>query len=605
MESDLMVENRYTTAMINHAAIEPHAYLAQVDPDGSITVWSTNQAPHMAVDAISQALGVPAHRIRVITPYIGGGFGGKLEIRGEPICAALAMKTNRPVKLIYTRQEVFAHTTVRHPFIIYVKDGVKKDGKILARQVRYILNSGAYAGSGHWVPKYAAFSAINSYSIPNVKIDAYSVYTNQAVGGAFRGFGCSQSLWALETQMDAIAHQLGMDPVELRVINLLKEGDYSAAGEKMQAVGSAECLEKAARELYGAEEGRKKGAGEWVRGRGLALATIMSVAPTVATVHLRVFDDGFLEVRSGAVEHGQGAHTVLSQIAAEEFGMPVEKVRVMPVDTLLSPVDMGAISSRQTFNSGNALRLACRDAKRQLFEKAAQKMEASPDDMETRGGKIFVRGAPSKAIEIKDIFSPMFMAGRFYRDGGELMGKAVWTQPADRTDKESGRLIPGGRVERISAFHMPAVQAVEVEVNINSGQVRVVKFIGVNDVGKAINPTMVEGQINGGMGMGIGSTLFEEMVYEKGAIVNSSFTDYKLPTAMDMPACDETRSVIVEVPMDSGPYGAKGVGEAVMVAVAPAIGNAIYDAVGVRLTELPITPEKVLKALREVGRAGR
>jgi CO/xanthine dehydrogenase Mo-binding subunit len=191
------------------------------------------------------------------------------------------------------------------------------------------------------------------------------------------------------------------------------------------------------------------------------------------------------------------------------------------------------------------------------------------------------------------------MAGRYYREGGELMGKAVWNQPADRIDKDSGCLVPGGKVGRISAFHMPAVQAVEVEVNVNTGQVRLVKFIGVNDVGKAINPTMVEGQINGGMGMGIGSTLFEEMVFEKGAVANPSFMDYKLPTAMDIPPCDETRSVIVEVPMDTGPYGAKGVGEAVMVAVAPAIGNAIYDAVGVRITELPITPEKILNALRE------
>ncbi len=470
---------------------------------------------------------------------------------------------------------------------------------MLAREVKYILNSGAYAGSGHWVPKYAAFSAINSYSLPNVKIDAYAVYTNQAVGGAFRGFGCAQSLWALESQMDDIAHRLGMDPVDLRKINLLKEGDYNAAEEKMQAVGTDKCLDKAARELSAAKKEKPKDSGEWVRGRGLALATLMSVAPTLASVHLRVFDDGFLEVRTGAVEHGQGSHTVLSQIAAEEFSMPVEKVKVMPLDTLISPVDMGAISSRQTFNSGNAIRLACKDAKRQLFQKAAQKMEASPDDMETRDGKILVRGAPSKAIEIKDIFAPMFMAGRFYRDGGELMGKAVWNQPADRLDKDTGRLVPGGKVGRAAGFHMPAVQAVEVEVNVNTGQVRVVKFVGVSDVGKAINPTMVEGQINGGMGMGIGSALFEEMVYESGAIVNGSFVDYKLPTAVDMPPRDQTHSAIVEVPMETGPYGAKGIGESVMVAVAPAIGNAIYDAVGVRLTELPITPEKVLNALSE------
>lgn len=592
--ADLVVENRFTTAMIQHCQFEPHVSIAQVEGDGTITVWSSVQGLYMIKSALCDALGLPSSRVRIIAPYVGGGFGGKISIRTEPVSVLLARKTGRPVKVAFSREEVFTSANTRSPFTIYIKDGVKRDGTLVAREIRQYLNGGGYADYVYLVTRNSAFGAVGSYRVPNFKLDSYGVYTNLPMGGPFRGFGSSEILWAIESQMDLIAEKLGLDPLEIRLKNVLREGDVNVTGEKMHSVGAQECLRKAAEAI---EWGKKPAAGQgpWRRGKGIAHGNKYSIAPTASCAYLKVHDDETIEVRMSADEMGQGVKTVMAQIAAEEFGLSVDRVRVIHGDTAFTPYDMGSVSSRSTYNTGNAVRLACQDAKHQLFAKAAVILEASPDDLETSKGQVYVRGAPERAVQIRDLFSPtMFASGKFLEEGGEIIGKATWYQPATPEDPETGQ------GERLCAFYIYGAQGAEVEVNTETGEVRVVRISGAFDVGRPINPKMCEAQIEGGVGMGIGSALYEEMVFDNGRLLNPTFMDYKIPTVMEIPTAQNVRPLIVEAPHREGPFGAKGVGEAVMTPSAPAIANAVYNAVGVRIKDLPITREKVLRALRPI-----
>jgi CO/xanthine dehydrogenase Mo-binding subunit len=492
-----------------------------------------------------------------------------------------------------TREEQLSTTTTLAHYIVDIKTGVKKDGTIVANKMRLLLVGGAYAGTGYLTARNAAFGPAANYRTDNFSLDAYGVYTNQRMAGAYRGFGNAEALWGMESQMDIIAEALEMDPLEFRLKNCIDEGDLNAFGESMHSVGARECLQAAARLI---EWGKKTPSKEphLKRGKGIALGNKYSIIPTAAAAIVKVHPDGMVELRTSTVDLGQGSNTIFSQMIAEEFKIPVSRVRVLNPDTDITPFDLGTASSRSTFNMGNAIIKASADAKRQLFELAAKELEAHADDLETADSTVFVKGSPDRSIHIKDLFIPMVIGGYTLKEGAEIIGKATYYLPGVMPDPDTGAS------ERPASFYMFVAQAAEVEVDVQTGKIRVVKIVTANDCGKAINPMRVEGQQEGGvLSMGIGSTLLEEVITDNGVMLNPQFADYKIPTTLDCPDLDNYKSAIIETAHREGPWGAKGVGEGTMVCSSPAIANAIYDAIGIRFHDIPITPEKVLKALKE------
>jgi CO/xanthine dehydrogenase Mo-binding subunit len=597
-EADLVFENRFETAMIHHVQMESHCGIAMVDDTGRLVVWGTSSKPYGMHRDIAESRGLPSSAVRVIIPtHVGGSFGGR-DPKAEQIAASLALAQKgypkRPVKVKFTREEHLSTTTTRAHYIVDIKTGVKKDGTIVANKMRLLLVGGAYAGTGYLTARNAAFGPASNYRIPNFSLDAYGLYTNQRMAGAYRGFGNAESLWGMESQMDMVAEALNMDPLEFRMLNCIDEDDLNAFGEKMHSVGGRACLQAVAEAI----EWGKKTEGKQPhlkRGKGIALGNKYSLAPTASAAIVKVHPDGLVELRTSTVDLGQGSNTIFSQMIAEEFKVPVSKVRVLHPDTDITPFDLGTSSSRSTFNMGNAIIMACNDAKKQLFDIAAKELEANPDDLETADSKVFVKGSPEKALHIKDLFIPMVIGGYTLKEGAEILGKATYFLPGIIPDPDTGAS------EKPAAFYMFVAQAAEVEVDIQTGKIRIVKIATANDCGKAINPTMVEGQQEGGvLSMGIGSTLLEEVITDNGVMLNPQFADYKIPTTLDCPDLDDYRSAIIETAHRDGPWGAKGVGEGTMVCSSPAIANAIYNAIGIRFHEIPITPEKVLRALNGI-----
>ncbi len=595
--ADLVFENRFETAMIHHVQMEPHCGVAMVDDSGRLLVWGTSSKPYGMHRDISESRGLPSSAVRVIIPtHVGGSFGGR-EPKAEQIAASLALAQKgypkRPVKMWLTREEQLSTTTTRAHYIVDIKTGVKKDGTIVANKMRLLLVGGAYAGTGYLTARNAAFGPAANYRTDNFSLDAYGVYTNQRMAGAYRGFGNAEALWGMESQMDIIAETLEMDPLEFRLKNCIDEGDLNAFGESMHSVGATECLQAAARLI---EWGKKTQSKEphLKRGKGIALGNKYSIIPTAAAAIVKVHPDGMVELRTSTVDLGQGSNTIFSQMIAEEFKIPVSKVRVLNPDTDITPFDLGTASSRSTFNMGNAIIKASADAKRQLFELAAKELEAHADDLDTADSMVFVKGSPERSIHIKDLFIPMVIGGYTLKEGAEIIGKATYYLPGVMPDPDTGAS------ERPASFYMFVAQAAEVEVDTQTGKIRVIKIVTANDCGKAINPMQVEGQQEGGvLSMGIGSTLLEEVITDNGVMLNPQFADYKIPTTLDCPDLDNYKSAIIETAHRDGPWGAKGVGEGTMVCSSPAIANAIYDAIGIRFHDIPITPEKVLKALKE------
>jgi CO/xanthine dehydrogenase Mo-binding subunit len=611
--ADLIVENRYTTGMAQCTPMEPHAALADVDIYGNVTVWSNTQTPYMVKNRLAALLRIPSHKVRVLVPpHIGGGFGCKTRMKAEGFAAALSRLARRPVKVVFSREEVFADTTVKHPFVIYVRDGVMNDGTLVARQVRSILDAGAYTDGtvGGLVTRNAAYGAVGVYKVPNFKLDNYRVYTNKPVGGAFRGFGVAQTTWAIESQMDIIADRLGIDPLELRLKNLMADGDLNPEQFRMDAVGSRPTVLRAAREigwgepLGGGDDGataagggnglaRRNGTGAIKRGRGIAIGCKhFSIQTSAASI--RVNEDGTFEIRSSVTDIGQGSRTIMAQIVAEEFRVPLERVTLHQIDTDVTPLDTGQSGSSTTVKAGHAVRLACIETRRKLFERAAKVLEAAADDLETADGEIFVTGSPAKSVSITGLFKsiPVNMPGSdygpFLEDDAEIIGGAIFYP-----SKLKG--ADGGPMPKVGFSYCS--QAVEVEVDTETGRIKVLKLVSILDPGKALNTTLTDGQIEGGVGFGIGTALLEELQFRDGALANGNLTDYRIPTALDVPEIANLTMGIEETDYANGPYGAKGIGEVVVCATAAAIANAVFDATGVRLTDMPMTPERVALAL--------
>lgn len=587
-ESDLVLEDTYRSHMVQHAHLETHAAIAQVDSSGKILIWSNTQTPYFNRKALAKSLNLPLNQVRVMVTTLGGGFGGKSYLKAEPICVALALKSKgRPVKLVFTREEEFGVAPVRHPTIIRCKTGMKKDGTWLAQESELIFDTGAYADIGPRVCRNAGFSAAGPYQVPNVRIDSYCVYTNHPIGGAFRGFGIPQVSWAIESHLDVMAEKLGLDPVDVRLKNAVEEGSLSVTGQVLHSVGLKETLRQAAEKI-----GWRKASGPY-RGKGIACMHKSTVTPSSSAAFVKLNEDASVTLLCSAVEMGQGSSTILAQIASEELGIPVEKISMVRPDTDVTPYDMASVSSRSTFFVGNAVRRAAADAREQLLQIAAEILEANPQDLLIEAGKVMVRGVPEKAIPIAELpLGEAFYVGAKGRGRGRpVLGRGSFTvEDATPLDRETGQ------GKNPSAFWMYATQAAEVEVDPRSGRVKVLRISSAHDVGKSIHPVAIEGQIQGALVMGVGTALFEEMELEKGRVKNPSFAEYKLPSALDAP---EMIPIIVEELHAQGPYGAKGLGEPALAPTAAAIANAIYAAVGVRVKDLPITPEKILEGLRK------
>ncbi|MBI5967648.1 MAG: molybdopterin-dependent oxidoreductase [Deltaproteobacteria bacterium] len=582
-QSDFIAENTFTTPMVQHCHLEPHASIAKFEPSGQVTIWSNTQHPYTVRREVARLLSLPINRVRVIVSYLGGGFGGKVMLKVEPLCLILAVKVKnyRPVKITLTREEEFyATSVVRHPSIIQIKAGVRKDGTLMALKTKIVFDTGAYADVGPVVTRSVGMSISGPYKIPHIWGDAYCVYTNKSIAGAFRGFGIPQFMWAIDSQMDILAEEIGMDPVEFRLKNALEEGDVSATGQILHSVGIKECIRKAAEAI---EWGKKTGE---YRGKGMGTLYKMTQTPSSSAAFVKLSEDGSVEVLSSTVDMGQGSNTVLAQIAAEELGVDVKNVKVVPPDTNVTPFDHGTASSRSTFHMGNAVKQAAADAKKQLFEVAAEQLEVKPEELEARGGFLYIKGSSGKGIPISQI-----RMGITYGKGRPIIGRGTFSVPeATPLDQETGQ---GANP---SVFWLYGAQAAEVKVDPSTGKVEVLRIAAAHDLGRVINPLNCEQQIEGAVVTGIGTALMEELVIREGKPANTNFRDYRVPTSLDAP---EVTSIFVEAAHKEGPYGAKGVGEPALAPTAPAIGNAVYDAIGVRIKDLPITPEKVLKALRE------
>ena len=602
-EAAMIMESEFKTERIQHAALELHSAIVEPTAEGGLKIWTGRQDVWLLRNWIGALFGMKPSQVRVIRPYVGGAFGSKFPIIVEPVAVMLALKALRPVKLALTREEVFLSGGNRVPMTIYIKDGVSKEGCLIAREMRAILKAGAYSSVVSIIVRNCSFGAVGAYRVPNFKWDSYGVYVNEPPACNFRGFGSTQVIFAIESHMDMLAEKLGVDAVEFRRKHILSEGEANVTGEITHSIGARECLDKMA-EFIRLEE-KPKDDGPWKMGKGIALGNKYCAAPTVSVARVKIVEDGTILVYHSADDIGQGCNTVAAQIAAEEFTISIDRVKVIFDDTFVIPFfNAGSTSSRVTYHLGNAVRAACRDVKKQLFELAAQKLEAGPDKLETKGGNIYVRGIHEKKIRIVELF----LGYKGDRPGGygtftgrgEIIGEDVSIQEYTPEDPETGQIDSGAALQglRLVSFWTHGAKAVEVAVNVETGQVRVLRTGSAMDMGQPINPKMCEQQIEGGMGMAIGDSLFEEMQIDRGLVLNPNFTDYGVPSVTQMPLIKNVKSVFAPIPHKDGPYGAKGLGEVAFIGLQPAIANAVYNAVGVRIKKLPIRPERLLKALR-------
>ena len=584
-ESDHIFEDTFTLPATQHSFLETHACIALVEPGGRITVWATTQNPFVVRTQLANIFKVPVSKVRVIVPYLGGGYGGKVYPKVEPITVALAQKAGRPVRVVLAREEVF-YTITKHAAVIRMKTGVKKDGTLMARECEIHLDTGAYAEIGPRVAKKSGYTAAGPYKIPNLKIDSYSVYTNKPPAGAFRGFGVSQSAWAVESQMDIIAAALKIDPLELRRQNGYNEGDKFVTEETLRAVGLKECLNEVARSIGWENKERQRdkeigrqGEAAVRRGKGLACMIKATITPSVSCAVMKLNEDASLSVYAGTVEMGQGSETVLAQIAGKELGIPLQAIQVLGVDTDVVPYDLTTSSSRSTFHMGKAVQLAAQDILNQLKQIVVKEYGVPEDRVTFADGKIRL---PETQLDYAEV-----MFKRFGMQGGTLVGDGqVKTLVKDEFGEKS-----------TSAFWFLAAGAAEVEVDPDTGKFKLIKYATAVDVGKALNPLGCRQQLAGAAITGIGQAMFEEIVYDNGQLINPNLVDYVLPSLGDMPPVIDP--ICVEVPDRNGPFGAKGIGESGLIPVAPAIANAIYDAVAVRIKDLPIKAEKIYLALED------
>jgi len=563
--ADRVFEHTFRTQQVMHTPLEPLVSVAE-SREESLTIHTASQSPSFVRIELARLLGWPENRIRVRAPFLGGGFGAKLYIKLEALVAVLSLLTRRPVKVSLTMEEQF-FTITKHATTFRIRSGVGRDGRITARECEVWWNGGAYADIGPRVTQKSGFTAPGPYDIEHVAIDSYALYTNLPPAGALRGFGIPQLVWAYESHTDMIARELKMDPLAFRRKNLLRDGRPQATGTLMQDAALGKVLDRI-ETLMDWERPFERGAGPVRRGRGIAIGFKACVAPTTSVAMVTLNADGSCIVYCGTVDMGQGSDTAMAQIAGEVLRLPAESVTVVHSDTDTTPYDMATLGSRSLFHMGNAVRLAAEDARTKLRALATE--AGLPPDGDTPIGDVFRK--------------------RYGMQAGNVIGTASFIPSYTPPDYATG-LTPNA-----TPFWMVGGSGAEVEVDTETGHVRIARLVNVADVGTPINPKIVATQISGASIMQLGFTMFEKMEFDAGQLRNASLAEYKIPGLHDLPREMVTEAVDAE--QRTGPFGAKGVGESGTFGVSPAIANAIEDAVGVRLTALPLKAEAVYRALR-------
>ncbi len=589
------VEDTFRLHFMTHTALGTMGALASYGADGILTIYANTQAPFMYQRELADALGIPGERVRVIQPYIGGSFGRGMDLYSVDIIASLlSMKTCRPVKIVLSREEDLSCSPTRQPAIIQIKTAATKEGKLVARKVEVFLDIGAYLSWGAFDARVMMATSTGLYRIENVQFDAYPVYTNNPSSGTMRGAGNPQITFAIESQMDILAEKLGVDPIELRVRNANRPDDVTCQGMRITTCAMEETLKLASKRIgwRGRRSESLLSTDTSSKKRGIGFATLFHVAGGARVYRsdgcgtmIKIDDFGRVTVFTGMSEIGTGSDTAIVQVVAEELGVPISKVVLINNDTALKPWDVGIHASRGTFIGGNAALLAARDAKNQLLRIASRFLSEDEKNLDIKNGEIFSLLDPRKRVE----YSKMLRQAHFREKGTMIMASAFYDPPTRMADPETYE-------GNISATYAFGTQAVLVEVDEETGKVEVLKVVAVHDAGRILNPNGAEGQIQGGIIMSLGYSLFEKLDLEEGMVVNPSFADYKIVTSLEVP---EIEIHFIGEPDPAGPFGAKGLGEHGCIPTPAAIANAIYDAVGVRLFELPMTPEKVLKALME------
>jgi 4-hydroxybenzoyl-CoA reductase alpha subunit len=595
-ESYLVREDRFRTSRATHGYLEPPAILAYYDPTGYITVWAAKQSPYFHYRHLAACFKIPLSRVRVIQPFIGGGFGGtKNDSLAGDFCSVLLSKmTGRPVKYVETMEEELATSRRRHSMTVYSKMGVDKEGRLSAIHHRVIADGGGYTAVGPLSMYLAGFMTTLPYKLPNFKYDAYRVFTNNPMGAAMRGHGVTHTRFAAEIQMEMMAEELGIDPVEMRMRNAIDNPKPGTMYETINQVtlktcGMKECIERAIEDPLWRDRDkmqRKEGSTSW--GVGLSSTSYLGGARQMGhqacAAVVRICEDGTVNLITGATDCGQGSDTVLCMIAAEELGVNLEDVDIKRVDTAYTPVDPGSYGSRVTILAGQATQKAAREAKKQLLEAAAQTWQVEPEDIEMRQGKVFVLSDPEKNMP----FGRLARIACYSGTGAVILGTGYSSYGVGPLDLDSG-IGNGGTSYSFTA------QTAKVGVDMETGKIVVADFTIASDCGRLLTPIAAEGQIEGASIQGMGQTLYEDFIMDRGKTLNPTFLDYKMPMSTDVPSI---RLIDIVTDDPDGPFGAKEASEGSIVSAPPAVVSAIHDATGVWFKELPITPEKVVAALK-------
>ena len=594
-----ITEHEYHVPHVQHTPIENHIAVAQYEPDGKCTVWASCQSPYAVRQALSATFDIPLNKMRIISPYVGGGFGAKAGTTIEGIIIPLAMHCKgRPVMMEYTREEEFVNSYVRQGLYTKIKTAVRKsDGKFLAVQNDFYWDGGAYTEYGVNIVKASGFASTGPYEFDNVKTDAYCVYTNNPVGGPYRGFGMCEIHFGIEQNIDEVAKEIGMDPIEIRRVNGLAPGKSTGTGEIMKSCGFLEALDQVAEAIEYDKPCDAPSGPHKVRGKGIAGGWKSPSQPTNAgsAAIIRMNEDGTFFLMTSGHDIGQGSDTALTQIAAEVLCCDPSKFTIRTGDTDHTPYEWQTVASRITYCAGNAIKLAAEDLKEKLLDLAQIKLGYIKRELYLEDGWIINRNHPESRMPMSDLALGLaFEDGSGY--GGPAIGVGTFTLPNNINYDPATGYSP-----KPAAFWTTAAAGAEVEIDTETGVIEVKKMVESCDPGHIVNPELYKAQVEGGMMQALGTVLYEELKLKDGKVLNKSFVDYKIPTIDNAP--ETFIAMVVEHPEETGPYGARGIGEPAMVPGAPAIANAIYNATGCRFTEMPITPERMLKALQEKAAA--
>ena len=594
-----ITEHEYHVPHVQHTPIENHIAVAQYEPDGKCTVWASCQSPYAVRQALSATFDIPLNKMRIISPYVGGGFGAKAGTTIEGIIIPLAMHSKgRPVMMEYTREEEFVNSYVRQGLYTKIKTAVRKsDGKFLAVQNNFYWDGGAYTEYGVNIVKASGFASTGPYEFDNVKTDAYCVYTNNPVGGPYRGFGMCEIHFGIEQNIDEVAKEIGMDPIEIRRVNGLAPGKSTGTGEIMKSCGFLEALDQVAEAIQYDKPCEAPSGPHKVRGKGIAGGWKSPSQPTNAgsAAIIRMNEDGTFFLMTSGHDIGQGSDTALTQIAAEVLCCDPSKFTIRTGDTDHTPYEWQTVASRITYCAGNAIKLAAEDLKEKLLDLAQIKLGYIKRELYLEDGWIINRNHPESRMPMSDLALGLaFEDGSGY--GGPAIGVGTFTLPNNINYDPATGYSP-----KPAAFWTTAAAGAEVEVDTETGVIEVKKMVESCDPGHIVNPELYKAQVEGGMMQALGTVLYEELKLKDGKVLNKSFVDYKIPTIDNTP--ETFIAMGVEHPEETGPYGARGIGEPAMVPGAPAIANAIFNATGCRFTEMPITPERMLKALQEKAAA--